>query len=53
MTSSVPCQPRVDYQNLDGDYFTKQDPERAMGRIIRRANALGLTVRFDLIPDVA
>jgi len=24
-----------------------------MGRIIRQANALGLTVRFDPIPDVA
>jgi transposase len=43
----------VDYQDLGGDYFTKQDPERAMRRIIRQANALGLTVRFDPIPDVA
>jgi len=37
----------------NGDYFTKQDPERAMRRIIRQANLLGLTVRFDPIPDVA
>jgi transposase len=43
----------VDYHDLGGDYFTKQDPERAMRRIIRQANALGLTVRFDPIPDVA
>jgi transposase len=43
----------VDYQDLGGEYFTKQDPERAMRRIIRQANALGLTVRFDPIPDVA
>jgi len=43
----------ADYQDLGGDYFTKQDPERAMRRIIRQANALGLTVRFDPIPDVA
>ena len=43
----------VDYKDLGGDYFTKQDPERAMRRIIRQANALGLTVRFDPIPDVA
>jgi transposase len=43
----------VDYHDLGGDYFTKQDPKRAMRRIIRQANALGLTVRFDPIPDVA
>jgi transposase len=43
----------VDYHDLGGDYFTKQDPERAMRRIIRQANALGLTVRFDPIPDAA
>src|ERR1019366_356862 len=43
----------VDYHDIGGDYFTKQDPERAMRRIIRQANALGLTVRFDPIPDVA
>jgi transposase len=43
----------VDYHDLGGDYFTKQDPERAMRRIIGQANALGLTVRFDPIPDVA
>jgi transposase len=49
----LPWQPRVDHQDLGGDYFTKQDPERAMRRIIRQANALGLTVRFDPIPDVA
>jgi transposase len=43
----------VDYQDLGGGYFTKQDPERAMRRILRQANALGLTVRFEPIPDVA
>jgi transposase len=43
----------VDYRDLGGDYSTKQDPERAMRRSIRRANALGLTVGFDPIPDVA
>jgi transposase len=42
----------VDYHDLGGDYFTKQDPQRAIRRIIRQANALGLTVRFDAIPDV-
>ena len=43
----------VDYQDLGGDYFTKHDPERAMRRIIRQANVLGCTVRFDPTPDVA
>lgn len=39
----------VDYHDLGGDYFTRLDPERAMNRIIRQANALGFTVRFDPI----
>ena len=43
----------VDYHDVGGDYFTKQDPETAMRRIIRQANALGVTVRFEAIPDVA
>jgi transposase len=43
----------VDYQDLGGDFFTKRNPERAMRRIIRQANELGLTVRFDPIPGVA
>jgi len=43
----------VDYHDLGGDYFTKQDPERVMRHIIRQANALSLTNRFDPIPDVA
>ena len=37
----------VDYQDLGGDYYTRRDPERAMKRISRQANALGFTVRFD------
>ena len=37
----------LDYHDLGGDYFTQRDPERAMRRIIRQANALGFTVRFD------
>jgi hypothetical protein len=37
------------YQDLGGDYFTRLDPERAMRRIVRQANALGFTVRFDPI----
>ena len=37
----------VDYQDLGGDYFAHLDPERAMRRIVRQANALGYTVRSD------
>jgi transposase len=39
----------VDYHDLGGDYFTKRDPEAAMRRLTRQANALGFTVRFDPI----
>ncbi|MGV7254680.1 hypothetical protein [Mycobacterium persicum] len=34
----------VDYADLGGDYFARLDPERAMRRIVRQANALGFTV---------
>ncbi|WP_345127848.1 transposase, partial [Streptomyces chiangmaiensis] len=37
------------FQDLGGDYYTKHDPERALRRITRQANALGLTVRFEPI----
>src|SRR5881227_2408437 len=40
----------IDYHDLGGDYFTRLDPERALLRIIRQANALGFTVRFDPLP---
>ena len=39
----------VDYHDLGGDYFARLDPERAMRRIVRQANAIGYTVRFDPI----
>jgi transposase len=39
----------VDYHDLGGDYFARRDPEAAMRRIIRQANAMGYTVRFDPI----
>jgi transposase len=39
----------VDYQDLGGDYFTQRNPDRTIRNIIRQANALGLTVRFDPI----
>jgi transposase len=39
----------VDYADLGGDYFARLDPEHAMRRIVRQANMLGFTVRFDPI----
>ncbi|MEV6948094.1 hypothetical protein AB0N07_40435 [Streptomyces sp. NPDC051172] len=39
----------VAFHDLGGDYYAKHDPERAMRRITRQANALGFTVRFDPI----
>ena len=39
----------VEYTDLGGDYFAWLDPQRAMRRIVRQANALGFTVRFDPI----
>ena len=39
----------VDYADLGGDYFARLDPERAMRRIVRQANALGFTVLFEPI----
>jgi transposase len=40
---------KVTHRDLGADYFTRRDPERAMRRIVKQANALGLTVRFDPI----
>jgi transposase len=40
---------KTTYQDLGADYFSKRDPERAMRRIAKEANRLGLTVRFDPI----
>jgi len=39
----------VPYRDLGAEHFTRANPERAIKRIIRQANALGLTVRFDPI----
>lgn len=41
------------YQELGGAYFARLDPERAISRIVRQANALGLTVRFDPIESLS
>ncbi|MGV8966696.1 MAG: hypothetical protein ACOH2F_10500 [Cellulomonas sp.] len=43
----------VDYHDLGSDHFTRRDPERTLRRITRQANALGLTVRFAPIPQLA
>jgi transposase len=37
------------FHDLGGDYYAKHDPERALRRITRQANALGMTVRFEPI----
>jgi transposase len=39
------------FRDLGTDHFTKRDPERAMRRMQREANSLGMTIRFDLIPQ--
>ncbi|MGW0720379.1 IS110 family transposase [Streptomyces sp. NPDC002778] len=39
----------VPYRDLGTDYFTKRDPERAMRRMIKEENSLGMTVRFEPI----
>jgi transposase len=44
---------KVKHKDLGADYFAKRDPERAMRRMVREANALGMTVRFDPIPAAA
>lgn len=37
------------FHDLGDDYYTEHDPERALRRITRQANDLGLTVRFERI----
>ncbi|MFI6986685.1 transposase [Embleya sp. NPDC050154] len=37
------------HRELGTDHFTKRDPERAMRRMIRQANDLGPTIRFEPI----
>jgi transposase len=41
------------YQDLGADYFTRRDPERAMRRMTKEANRLGLTVRFEPLTATA
>ncbi|WP_307711249.1 transposase [Streptomyces sp. V4I23] len=40
---------RARYRELGADHFTRRDPERAMRRILKEANSLGLTARFEPI----
>ncbi|MDQ0605171.1 transposase [Streptomyces canus] len=37
----------VPYLELGADYFTRRDPARAMRRMLKEANTLGLTIRFE------
>lgn len=41
------------HRDLGADYFTKRDPQRAMRRMVKEANSLGLTIRFDPIEQAA
>ncbi|MFJ3763078.1 hypothetical protein [Streptomyces sp. NPDC090080] len=45
-------QDQLPYRELGTDYFTKRNPERAMRRMVREANSLGLTFRFEPISAV-
>ncbi len=38
------------YRDLGADYFARRNPNRAMRRMIKQANSLGFTIRFDPIP---
>ena len=42
---------RVAYQDLGAQYLARRDPQQAMRRMQRQANALGMTVRFDPLPQ--
>jgi transposase len=41
---------KTPYHDLGPDHLTRHNPQRAMHRMTRQANALGLTIRFDPIP---
>ncbi|HKS48282.1 MAG TPA: IS110 family transposase [Amycolatopsis sp.] len=40
----------VAHRDLGADNVTRRDPQRTMRQIIKQANAIGMTVRFDPIP---
>lgn len=39
------------YRDLGADYLAKRDPERALHQMVKEANSLGPTVRFDPITE--
>jgi transposase len=41
---------KVPHRDLGADYFTRRNPQRTMRQIVKQANAIGLTVRFDPMP---
>jgi hypothetical protein len=41
------------FRDLGADYLPKRDPQRAIRRMQREANSLGMTIRFDPIPQAA
>ncbi|WP_052391492.1 hypothetical protein [Streptomyces sp. NRRL B-24484] len=43
---------QVPHRELGADYFAKRNPERAMRRMIKEVNSLGLTLRFEPITAV-
>jgi len=43
----------VPFHDLGGDYYIKRDPQRALHRMIKQANTLGYTIRFDPIETPA
>jgi transposase len=42
---------KATFHDLGPDYLPKRDPERAMRRMRREAQSLGMTLRFDPIPQ--
>jgi hypothetical protein len=46
--TNSPSQSRTSWRPRD--YYARRNPERTMHRIIKQANAIGMTVRFDPIP---
>lgn len=44
---------KTPFRDLGADYFAKRDPARAMRRMVKEANSLGLTIRFDPIEQAA
>lgn len=42
---------KTSFHDLGADYLPKRDLQRAIRRMQREANSLGLTIRFDPIPQ--